>query len=56
MSERNANLYLERILPHRGDRQRIGALLERRWAGLTAWATASNMALLVRKGIGGFDA
>jgi hypothetical protein len=32
MSKRNAHQYLERILPHRGDRQRIAALLERRWS------------------------
>jgi len=32
MSERNAHLYLQRILPHQGDRRRIGALLERRWS------------------------
>jgi len=32
MRERNAQLYLERILPHEGDRQRIAALLERRWS------------------------
>jgi len=32
MRERNAQLYLERILPHEGDRQRIVALLERRWS------------------------
>jgi hypothetical protein len=32
MSERNAHQYLERILPQQGDRQRIAALLERRWS------------------------
>jgi hypothetical protein len=32
MSERNAQQYLERILPHQGDRQRIAALVERRWS------------------------
>jgi hypothetical protein len=32
MSERNAHQYLKRILPHRGDRRRIAALLERRWS------------------------
>ena len=32
MSERNANLYVERILPHQDDRQRIAALLERGWS------------------------
>jgi hypothetical protein len=32
MSERKAHLYLERILPHEGDRQRIAALLERGWS------------------------
>jgi len=32
MSERNAHLYLERILPHEGNRQRIAALLERGWS------------------------
>jgi hypothetical protein len=32
MSERNAHLYLERMLPDEGDRQRIAALLERRWS------------------------
>ena len=32
MSERNAHLYLERILPHQGNRQRIASLLERRWS------------------------
>jgi len=32
MSEGNAHLYLERVLPHQGDRQRIGALLERGWS------------------------
>ena len=32
MSERNAHQHLKRILPHQGDRQRIAALLERRWS------------------------
>jgi hypothetical protein len=32
MSERNIRLYLKRILPHEGDRQRIAALLERGWS------------------------
>lgn len=32
MIDRNAHQYLERILPQRGDRQRIAALLERRWS------------------------
>jgi hypothetical protein len=31
MSERSAQRYLERILPHEGDRLRIAALLERGW-------------------------
>ena len=32
MNRSSATVYLERILPHEGDRQRIGALLERRWS------------------------
>ncbi len=32
MTKRNIHQYLERILPQRGDRQRIAALLERRWS------------------------
>jgi hypothetical protein len=32
MSKDNAQQYLERILPHEGNRQRIAALLERRWS------------------------
>ena len=32
MSEDNAHPYLERILPHEDDRQRIAALLERGWS------------------------
>jgi hypothetical protein len=32
MSERKAHPYLERILPHQGDRQRVAVLLERGWS------------------------
>jgi hypothetical protein len=32
MSERNAHLYLGRVLPHQGDRQRVAVLLERGWS------------------------
>jgi hypothetical protein len=32
MTKSNASLHLERVLPHDSDRQRIAALLERRWS------------------------
>jgi hypothetical protein len=32
MNRSSATVYLERILPHEGDRRRIAALLERRWS------------------------
>ena len=32
MSKDNGHLYLERVLPHQGDRQRIAALMERGWS------------------------